>query len=226
MASGNKNLVKYFDIAGIAYHEDALMELADEDWEYQESKKQLIENGQTDEHIYKYSFLPKKVELVPEPDNPHDPSAIKVIADGIHVGYIKATECAAVKELLESGEVTDIQVSLEGGQYTRITEDDDGEYDVETGFDQFEGTVQIYTPNPDYDPTLDPALAPKKEETKAFGLSTADNHYTKRGRIITKILLGILALMSLVLAIVFPVMLVVAIGCIVAIIVWKEPKKS
>jgi len=30
--------------------------------------------------------------LVREPTNPHDPNAIKVMLDGIHLGYVPATE--------------------------------------------------------------------------------------------------------------------------------------
>lgn len=224
MASGVKELIKRFDIVGIAYHEEALMELADDDSEYEESKKQLIENGQIDEHIYKYLFLPKKVELVPEPDNPKDPNAIKVVADGIHIGYIRAGDCADVKGLLDSGDVVNIKADIDGGPYRCITEDDDGDYQEQKGFDQFTGAVRIFIPNPDYDPALDPSNAPKKEETKAFGLSTADNHYTKRGRIVMKVLLGILAAMALLLSFLFPFMLVVTLGCILTIIFWK-PKK-
>ena len=202
----------------------AIRSMGIENDDYTLTKRELIELDMTDVSIYQYEFYPQKVELVPEPDNPHDPNAIKVVTDGIHIGYIRAKDCEEVKGLLDSGDVVNIKADIDGGPYRCITEDDDGEYQEQKGFDQFTGAVRIFTPNPDYDPALDPANAPKKEETKAFGLSTADNHYTKRGRIVMKILLGILAAMALLLAFVFPVMLVVSLGCILTIIFWK-PKK-
>lgn len=38
------------------------------------------------------------VLLVPEPDNKFDPNAIKVLWDGIHLGYVPKTETATVRQ--------------------------------------------------------------------------------------------------------------------------------
>ena len=40
------------------------------------------------------------LELIPEPENKHDPNAIKVIVDGQHIGYVPAKECEKVKKIL------------------------------------------------------------------------------------------------------------------------------
>ena len=40
------------------------------------------------------------LELIPEPENEHDPNAIKVIVDGQHIGYVPADKCAKVKKIL------------------------------------------------------------------------------------------------------------------------------
>ena len=53
-----------------------------------------------EKRIYAYSFPAVTCELVPEPDNPHDPNAIKVLLDGHHVGYVPTSECAAVHSIL------------------------------------------------------------------------------------------------------------------------------
>lgn len=40
------------------------------------------------------------LELIPEPENPSDPNAIKVIVDGQHIGYVPVKKCAKVKKIL------------------------------------------------------------------------------------------------------------------------------
>ena len=38
------------------------------------------------------------VDLVPEPDNAYDPNAIKVLWNGVHLGYIPKTETATARQ--------------------------------------------------------------------------------------------------------------------------------
>ena len=86
--------VEKFNIAGTSFRQDEIFSLAKENDEYEMTKKQLIDEGYEDERVYMYYFNPKGTELVPEPDNEHDPNAIKVITQGVHIGYVKASECA------------------------------------------------------------------------------------------------------------------------------------
>jgi len=44
-----------------------------------------------------------KVEIVPEPENPHDSNALKVIIDGKHVGYIKRTLSTFLAQKIADG---------------------------------------------------------------------------------------------------------------------------
>lgn len=50
-----------------------------------------------------------KATLEPEPDNPHDPEAVKVLLEGRHVGYLSREDARrygpAVRLLLERGRV-------------------------------------------------------------------------------------------------------------------------
>ena len=45
---------------------------------------------------YKAAPLPVEVTLVPEPDNPHDPHAIKVLLDDEHIGYIAKSQTGKI----------------------------------------------------------------------------------------------------------------------------------
>jgi hypothetical protein len=50
---------------------------------YQEALIRLTKCPDSGDHAYECA-----AELVPEPDNPHDPFAVKVLIEGEHVGYL------------------------------------------------------------------------------------------------------------------------------------------
>lgn len=37
-----------------------------------------------------------------EPDNPHDPNAVKVLYDGLHVAYVKGTEAVGLARKMDA----------------------------------------------------------------------------------------------------------------------------
>ena len=119
-------------VTGIQYYMDNIMELASENLDYDLSKKELVDQGMIDERIWKYEFFVSNVELVPEPDNPEDPNAIKVIADGEQVGYIKKGSCSKVLKAIENGTIRKIDCDIGGGPYKVVYEeyDDEKERDV------------------------------------------------------------------------------------------------
>lgn len=45
---------------------------------------------------YSSSTLPILVDLEPEPNNPHDPAAIKVMLDDFHIGYIPKSQTSKI----------------------------------------------------------------------------------------------------------------------------------
>lgn len=92
-----------FRVAGISYREkDVIDNILIENDIYNMSKRELEELGYEDEDvIYKYEIATESAQLIPEPDNEYDPNAIKVIVDGIHVGYVPKDETDAVSKVLE-----------------------------------------------------------------------------------------------------------------------------
>lgn len=116
---------KTYKVTGLAHYMENLMALASENDDYRLSKRDLIDNGLTDERVYQYEFYVNKAELVPEPDNPHDPKAIKVLVDGQHVGYIKAGSCAHLNKVIREGRIEKIDVEVGGGKYKIVREDCD-----------------------------------------------------------------------------------------------------
>lgn len=125
--------VKTYKVTGMSHRMENLMALAEENDDYQLSKKALIKKAEEyadltggdpeDQRIWQYEFYPHKTELVPEPDNPVDPNAIKVVIDGQHVGYIKSGSCAHLLKVIREGRIGRIGCQIGGGKYKYIDED-------------------------------------------------------------------------------------------------------
>ena len=118
-------------VAGVSYRPHEIESLGSANNYFETNKSEMIEDGIIDEKIWEYSFNPQKVELVPEPDNEHDPNAIKVVIDGVHVGYIKRGSCAHIKKLIQEGKIEGIEAEIGGGRYKVVYEDYDDENDKE-----------------------------------------------------------------------------------------------
>lgn len=116
--------VKTYKVAGISHYMENIKALGVENDNYLLSHTELSECGLTYERIYKTEYFINKVELVPEPDNPHDSNAIKVLCDDLHIGYIKAGSCAHVHKLLKDSRIVKISAELSGGPYKILLEDD------------------------------------------------------------------------------------------------------
>ena len=107
-----------FAVAGVRYHEDEIIEgLMDENPDYELTKKEIKEDGLEDTYLYKYDVAFADVDLVPEPDNQYDPNAIKVVADGVLVGYVPAKKTKAVRKIMNEKEIVKAQCQIYGGDY-------------------------------------------------------------------------------------------------------------
>lgn len=139
--------VERHKVAGISYRTEELLSLGLENYDYDLSKKQLIEAGLTDERVYRTDFYPDTCELIPEPENPEDPKAIKVVVDGVHIGYIKQGSCAHIHKLLREDRIEDIDCEISGGPYkvvlTDYDEDGDEVYTMETDSARYYAVVVI-----------------------------------------------------------------------------------
>lgn len=119
--------IEHHNVAGTGFRREALLALGSENDDYTKTKRELIEDDIIGERVYKTDFYANRVELVPEPDNPHDPNAIKVVVDGQHIGYIKKGSCAHVRNLLENDAIKAMRCEIKGGRYKMLLEEDDDE---------------------------------------------------------------------------------------------------
>lgn len=115
-------------IAGTSYRQSQIKSLGFENVDFSLSKRDLEDCYSEYEKVYQLEFDPRNVELVEEPDNQYDPNAIKVIIDGVHVGYIKKGSCTHVKNLMNSNKISRITADISGGKYKELIPDDE-DYD-------------------------------------------------------------------------------------------------
>ena len=137
-----KDPYKYysFKVAGISFYEkDIIDTLAIENDDYDMTKKEIVDAYMTDESIYKYIFSIDDVQLEPEPDNPYDPNAIKVIADGVFIGHVPARSTNRVKQLL--GKSPEISCELYGGPSKMVFDEGDGTYTMKKSDHNFGAEV-------------------------------------------------------------------------------------
>ena len=88
------------------------------------------------------------MDLIPDPENPHDPNAIKVLLGGEQIGFIPAKDCAHILDLIKSGRIVNLAYTVEGGKYKRVNEDydsikDKSTYSVENGEADYSVTLYI-----------------------------------------------------------------------------------
>lgn len=115
-------------VAGVSYRQDAIRSLGTINPDYWLSTAEAKEQYTLNERVYEYIFSPAiKPKLVYEPDNPHGSNAIRVEAEGVHIGYIKSGSATHVHRLMDSGLISDMRIEICGGRYKILLESEDEE---------------------------------------------------------------------------------------------------
>ena len=107
-------------VAGINYYQKELQAMGEKNPAYDLNKRELLKRWPKGVTVYEYTFNPQRVDLIPEPENPKDPKAIKVLVDGVHVGYIKAGSCAHIHRLIRENRIESIEPRILGGKYKAV----------------------------------------------------------------------------------------------------------
>ena len=98
---------------------------------YDYSRKELIESGIVGERVYEYSYKLGRITFEDEPANEFDPNAVKILSDGIHIGYIKKGSTSRLRNIMKKN-VLAIEATAGGGNYKEVYEDGDS-YSLEKG---------------------------------------------------------------------------------------------
>ena len=123
----SRYLLRYIggcEVVGESYFKDNIAALGSISHDYYWPTERLYEKYVEGDRVYKYHFTEMDAELVPEPDNPHDPNAIRVDVDGKTVGHIAKDNTQRIREVINSGAV--VKANVHGGPRKEISETDDG----------------------------------------------------------------------------------------------------
>lgn len=131
-------------VAGTSRYQKELLAMGKKNPDYALNKRELVKRWPDGITVYEYTFNPKKAELVPDPENPHNPKAIKVFVDGVRVGYIKDGSCAHIHRLLQENRIQSIKPRIIGGKYKELyTLDQDARRVEEYEFEKGETTIGV-----------------------------------------------------------------------------------
>jgi len=115
-----------FNIAGLYYHEDALIEAAIENKYYNLDDVELIATGK--KRVYEYSFYGNLV-FEEEPTNRYDKNAVKIILNDRHIGYVPSEFAEKMKKLLANHSIIKVEYKISGGDYKEIESNRVEEYE-------------------------------------------------------------------------------------------------
>jgi len=130
-------------LAGTSFHETEIQDLMEENFDYNLTATDLIDMGMEDERVYKYEETYCTAALEPEPDNQYDPNAIRVLAEGVHIGYIKKGSAAHVKKLLEEDRIASMSINISGGPYKLAYLNEDDRPRIEKDNQNFSAVLEI-----------------------------------------------------------------------------------
>ena len=150
-------------VAGTSYHLDAIMELAEDNPDYDMTQREIIDAGMEEERIYQYTFPGSPVELVDDPGNEQDPNAIKVLVAGQHIGYIKRGSTGRIHNLQRAGRVLGVTAEIYGGKYKVVTCDED--YDGTEHYDLIKDETE-------YGAAIEILVRPEQEQEPVSTLDT------------------------------------------------------
>lgn len=117
-------------VAGFDYRQKELASLMSEtNYCYDLSKAEMIDDFlvEEDERIYKFEKATYHLRIKHEPDNPHDPAALRVYADQTFIGYVPRGNLGILKKLASFPDLR-MSVQIFGGPYKVLEYDDEEDY--------------------------------------------------------------------------------------------------
>lgn len=112
------------EVVGESYYKSEIADLGTIAQNYYWPQERLYEKFVEGDRVYKYNFAEQDAQLVPEPENPHDPNAIRVVVDGKTVGHIARDNTARISDIIRRG--LTVKANITGGPHKEISETEDG----------------------------------------------------------------------------------------------------
>ena len=102
-------------------------DLAAPNKEFNITAKEFKKKYKSGDRIYEYTFNTSNPRIIPEPDNPYDPNALRVMVGNTKIGYIKKGSCSRVKNTLNNPNYSHCSIRITGGRYKGYDLTDDGD---------------------------------------------------------------------------------------------------
>ena len=118
-------VMREFSVAGVSTRQEVFKKAGYRNDEYSLSKKRIIDEGLEDVDIPQYEFGTVHIGLELEPENEHDPNAVKVLLNDEQIGYIPADDSEYVHDMMEDDRIADIDAKIVGGPLKRYNSDTD-----------------------------------------------------------------------------------------------------
>lgn len=99
-----------FPVVGMRYYLEDIYKLATLNPNYESTVS-------PEKRVFKYYFKNHPTTLAFDPQNEHDANAIRVLIDGVMIGFISAEENLRVGEILRQRSVAHISSFIGGGKY-------------------------------------------------------------------------------------------------------------
>lgn len=117
-----------FKVAGVTKYKGNIESLGYYNEDFVKKDSALLKEYYPGDIICEYLFTKDyHVDLIPEPENPHDKNAIKVVINNVHVGYIAKTRTSTVRKLISGPYAA--KAEIKGGRRKKVR-DDIGSYDA------------------------------------------------------------------------------------------------
>ena len=102
-------------VAGTNYKKNEISSIMSGNPIYNLPDNTFIQKTEEYKRIYRFKYRRSYATLIPEPTNPHDSNAIKVLIDNVHVGYIPSEQCSSVKKIMSH--TCQMEASIHSGDY-------------------------------------------------------------------------------------------------------------
>jgi len=121
-----KHKTESHKVAGVSFKQKEIQSIGTRNNDYDLSASEFKDSFEPWEKVYQYEFDLAAAELVPEEHNVATGNyAIKVMADNVHIGYIKSGSVSHVRKLIENDAIQSVDVEIKGGKYKMLDEDGD-----------------------------------------------------------------------------------------------------
>ena len=115
------------NVVGFDHYQPALASLMTEPNEdYNMTKSEMIDELDLEEPVYQYETAVCELQIRHEPNNPYDPAALQVFADGILVGYVPKGNLTALSRISRLPGLQ-MHVEIYGGRYRYLEHDDEAD---------------------------------------------------------------------------------------------------